>query len=123
MSEQPKIKQLHENLDELNAIQQAAGLPLLADPYEAGEPTPMSDADPSDLWTPADDLDRLLEYVWMGALAATTSNDAQEDIHECPACGEPHMRLDEAKYVERQRAILIHARKKLDALLAGESTP
>lgn len=82
----------------------------------------MSAADPAKLWEPADDLDRLLEYVWMGALAATTSNDAQEDIHECPACGDPHMRLDEAKYVERQGKILAHARRKLDALLAGESS-
>lgn len=78
----------------------------------------MSEADPADVWMPADDLDRLLEYVWGGALSATGSKDMQEDIHDCPACGDPHQHLDEAKYAKYQRSILIHARKKLDDLIA-----
>ena len=83
----------------------------------------MSEADPDQLWEPSDDLDRLLYDVWCGALAAVNSKDMQEDIHDCPACGDPHMSLDESKYVERQRAILIHTRKKLDELLAKGGKP
>ena len=78
----------------------------------------MSEADPARMWQPIDDLDRLLYDVWCGALAASNGKDMQEEIHDCPACGDPHMSLDEAKYTEYQRAILEHSRKRLDEMIA-----
>lgn len=77
----------------------------------------MSAADPARMWEPSDDLDRILYEVWCGALDAAHAKDQQEEIHECPACGEMHSRLDEAKYIEYQRAYLNHSREQLDALL------
>lgn len=83
----------------------------------------MSEADPSRMWEAADDIDRVLEYVWGAALDASRAKDQQEEIHDCSVCGDPHGHLDEARYVEMQRAKLIHARRKLDALIAGGTTP
>lgn len=83
----------------------------------------MPHADPSQMWEPADPLDELLYDVWRMALDASGSDDQQEEIHDCSVCGDPHGTLDEAKYVDIQRAYLTNARGKLDALLVGEGAP
>lgn len=77
----------------------------------------MPDADPSRMWEPSDDLDRILYEVWCATLDASQAKDMQESLHECAECGKQHGVLDEAKYVEMQRARLTRARRKLDGLL------
>lgn len=72
----------------------------------------MPHADPSRMWEPADDLDRILYDVWCKALDASNAKDQQEEVHDCSVCGDSHGRLDEARYVDMQRAYLTNARSR-----------